>query len=150
MSAVILLPNKDLNINDFISDLNEEKLQSLIKRMSKIEVNLELPKFKLEFSSSLKRVLNKMGRVKPFGGFADFTRILDGGGLYISDVIQKSYLSVDEKGTEAAAITAVIINTRSIKPSYSMFIDRPFLFMLRNKDLPQEYEMLFMAKVEEL
>ena len=88
--------------------------------------------------------------VEPFRGFADFTRILDGGGLYISDVIQKSYLSIDEKGTESAAVNAVIIKTRSIKPSYRMFIDRPFLFMLRNKDLPQGYEMLFMAKVEEL
>ena len=53
MSAIILLPNKDININDFISNLNEEKLQRLIKRMYKSEIELELPKFKLEFGASL-------------------------------------------------------------------------------------------------
>ena len=150
MSAVILLPNEDLNINNFITGLNDEKLQRLIKRMSTQKVKLELPKFTLDFSSSLNEALKKMGMVEPFKGYADFTGILDGGGIYISDVFQKSYLSVDEKGTEAAASTSVTVIKKSIQRFYSMFINRPFLFMLRNEDLPQGYEMLFMAKVEKL
>ena len=83
-------------------------------------------------------------------GNADFTRMLDSKGFYIAIVKQKSYLSVDEKGTEAAAVTIVVIKTRSSPGSYPMIIDRPFLFLLRNKNLPEGHDMLFMAKIEEL
>ena len=151
MSAVVILPNKDININDFISDLTDDKLQKAIKRMNTKEVQLKLPKFELEFSSSLKEVLQNLGMVDAFNqAKADFTGMRDEKDIYVGGVIQKTYLKVDEKGTEAAAVTAVIIQTRSV-PSYKrMNVDRPFLFLLRNKKLPQNYEMLFMAKIEEL
>ena len=149
MSAVIILPNKYTDINDFITGLNEDKLQRLLKRMDKQIVDLELPKFKLEFSSLLNTPLQKMGMDLPFRPIADFTGMVDGS-LYISEVVQKSYLSIDEKGTEATSVTAVIM-TRDIQPPvYPMVIDRPFLFLLRCKSLPAGNELLFMAKVEQL
>ena len=146
MSAIIILPNEEKDINEYISELSDEKLQRLLKRMYEETVTLEIPKFKIEFSSLLNSVLQKLGMVIPFGVNADFSGIIDEG-LYISKVIQKTYLSIDEIGTEAAAVTAVVMRN-SI--DLSMVIDRPFLFMLRNKHLPQNYEMLFISKIEEL
>ena len=146
MSAIIILPNEEKDINEYISELSDEKLQRLLKRMYEETVTLEIPKFKLEFSSLLNSVLQKLGMVIPFAGNADFSGIVDED-LYISKVIQKTYLSIDEIGTEAAAVTAVVMRN-SIDSS--MVIDRPFLFMLRNKKYPKNYQILFMAKIEKI
>ena len=146
MSAVIILPNENTDINDYISELDDDKLQKSLKRMSPQFVNLELPKFEIEFSALLNTILQNMGMVLPFKGNADFTGIVDGS-LYISKVVQKSYLSVDEHGTEATSASAVVM-PKSIPPT--MAIDRPFIFMLKNSKFPQNYEMLFMTKIEEL
>ena len=148
MSAVIILPNENININNFIDGLNDEKLQKLLKRMSEEIVEIHLPKFTLEFSSELNNVLKNMGMVLPFKGYADFTNIIDGS-IYIDKVVQKTYLSIDEKGTEASSVSAVVMR-KGIVPTYPMIVNRPFLFMLRNKNLPQNYEMVFISKIEEL
>ena len=153
MSAVIILPKKEININNFISKLNDEKLQKLIKRMTSNEVELYLPKFELNYNSSLVNTLKKLGMNIPFGGSADFSGMRKGKDIYIDKVIQKTYLKVNELGTEAAAVTAIIIRKFS-KPkitfSKQMFINRPFLFLLRNKKLPINNDMLFIAKIENL
>ena len=75
---------------------------------------------------------------------------MDENDIYISRVIQKTYLKVDEKGTEAAGTTAVEVTTKSLPITYKMNVNRPFLFLLRNKNLPTNYEMIFMAKIENL
>ena len=151
MSAIIILPNGDININDFISDLDDDLIQRYLKRMQKNLVQLELPKFELEFSSLLNDALKNMGMVDLFDqGLADLTGLKDSKDIDISRVIQKTYLQVDEKGTEAAAASAVEVVTKSM-PKYSrMYVNRPFLFMLRNKNLPTNYEMIFMSKIENL
>ena len=77
------------------------------------KVKLELPKFELEFSSDLNGFLNKLGMVEPFRQSADFSEMKKENDIYISQVIQKTYLKVDEKGTEAAAVTAIRV-TKSI------------------------------------
>lgn len=151
MSAIIILPKEEIDINDFISELNDEKIQKLEKRMGNQIVELKMPKFELEFSSLLNDILKKMGIVEAFDEVAaDFTGLRDENDLYIGKVVQKSYLKVDEKGTEAADVTSVVINTKSIPRTNKMKVDRPFLFMLRNKKLPQDYDMIFMAKIEQL
>ena len=156
MSAIVILPNEKLNINNFISELDDQKLQHLLKKMSSNKVQLQLPKFEIEFSSGLNGFLKKLGMNDPFSSqYADFSGMKKEKDIYIDQVIQKTYLKVDEKGTEAAAVTAVISKGNSMskikKPViYPMIIDRPFLFMLRNKKMPQNYEMLFMAKIEKL
>lgn len=152
MSAIIILPSKNIEINEYISELDDDIIQKNIKKMTKKEVQLQLPKFELEFSSTLNDILQKMGMVQPFSQVsADFTGMKEENDIYIGKVLQKTYLKVDEKGSEAAAITTVIINTKSMpRNNYKMIVNRPFLFMLRNKKLPENYEMLFMAKIEEL
>ena len=148
MSALILLPREGININNFIDGLDDDKLQKYIKRMYEETVELKLPKFTLEFSAELNKVLQSMGMILPFKGSADFTGMVDGS-AYIDKVIQKTYLSVDEQGTEASSATVVIIN-KGLPMVYDMSVNRPFLFMIRNKNLPSNYEMMFMAKVAQL
>ena len=154
MSAIVILPNKNKNINEFISELSDEKLQRLIKKMSIEEVRLELPKFELEFSSQLNSVLKKLGMNDAFNeNIANFNGIRND--LYIDEVIQKTYLKVDEEGTEAAAITIVDVGETSAGPEevpkiYPMIVDRPFLFLLKNNKLPINNELLFISKIEEL
>jgi len=161
MSAVIILPNKALNINSFISKFQDEKLQSLLKKMNSQEVFLGLPKFELDFSSYLNQYLQKLGMVMPFiESAANFTGIKnrnDGNNIYIDKIIQKTFLKVDESGTEAAAVTIIKMNIwgsllrpRPEKKVYSMIVDRPFLFLIRNKNLPQNHEMIFISKIEKL
>jgi len=155
MSAIVILPNEKKNINEFISELSDEKLQHLIKKMSREEVRLELPKFEFEFSSQLNSVLNKLGMNEPFNNnIANFKGM--GVRLCIDEVFQKTYLKVDEKGTEAAAITIIktkpgaLPGRRRIPKIYPMIVDRPFLFLLKNDKLPINNEMLFMSKIEKL
>ena len=154
MSAIIILPNENKNINEFISELNDEKLQSLLKRMGREKVRLQLPKFELEFSSMLNSVLKKLGMNDAFN---EIKANLEGIGknLYIGEVIQKTYLKVDESGTEAAAVTIVTVKEKGIKIEkrpkiYSMIVERPFLFLLANDKLPINNEMLFISKIEKL
>ena len=147
MSAVIILPRKE-SVNDYISKLNDEKLQNLLERMHSQEVTIDLPKFQLEFSSSLKKALQKLGMTTPFTEDADFKEINQELILYIFDVVQKTFLKVDEKGTEAAAATYVDIGANSLP--LEMNINKPFLFMIRNKKLPKNYQLLFMSKIENL
>jgi serpin B len=151
MSAVIILPNQETDINEFIAKFDDEKIQKILKRFGNQIVELKMPKFELEFSSLLNDVLQKMGMKEAFDqGLADLTGMRDENDIYVGKVLQKSYLKVDEKGTEAADVTAVVINTKSLPRTNKVKVDRPFLFMLRNKKLPQDYDMIFMAKIEEL
>jgi serpin B len=160
MSAVIILPNEKSNINEFISKFDDVILQNLFEKMSLHKVHLGLPKFELTFDSTLNEFLKKMGMIVPFVKFsADFTGLKDAKDddiyVYIDEVIQKTFLKVDEEGTEAAAVTVVKGNyyTKSIKPKikiYPMIVDRPFLFLLKNKNLPKNHELIFMSKIEVL
>ena len=151
MSAIIILPYNYKNINDYVAELEDDKLQGFLKNMSPKLVQLELPKFQLDCSVTFESVLQNMGMNLPFSEASDFTGIVADPSVYISSVVQKSFLSVDEKGSEASSATSETISTKGPPPEFTpMLVDRPFLFMLRNKKFPINYEMLFMAKVEDL
>ena len=147
MSAIIVLPNEEININDYISNLTDDKLPKLINNMETKKIQLELPKFKIHFSTNLAPALIKMGMNIPFSKGADFSKLVDNAkDIYINDIIQNIFLSVDEKGSEDAAIT----DAKIIEKNVSMVVNRPFLFMLRNKKYPKNYQILFMAKIEKI
>jgi serpin B len=77
---------------------------------------------------------------------ADFSRIIENRELYISGVLHKTFVQVDEEGTEAAAVTVVEMRTTSIEPpaGISMRVDHPFMFVLRER---QSGTILFMGKI---
>ena len=159
MSAIIILPNRNKNINEFISEMSDDKIQLLIKKMdSGNEIALALPKFELKFESDLNDVLSKLGIHDAFNKkLADFRELIEKKDrpIWIDLVKQKAYLKVDEEGTEAAAVTGITmdeIDPHEEEPKIIIpfIVDRPFLFMIRNKNMPKNYEMLFMSKIEKL
>jgi len=156
MSALIILPRENADINRYIASLNsnENSLSDLISKLKYSKVNLELPKFKLEFFSSLKETLRDMGMITAFTNDADLTGLREERNLKIDDVLHKTFLKVNENGTEAAAVTAVVVKYTSARPVqekiYQMKVNRPFLFMLRSNKLPADYDMLFMSKIESI
>ncbi len=152
-SAIVFLPNKDYDINTFIGELDDEKINFYLEHLYfQYEVDLTLPKFELEFSSELNNALQKLGMNDAFNpAKADLTGMRKEGNIYISKVIQKTYLKVDENGAEAAAVTAVVIKTRGIgTKTKRMIVNRPFVMVIKSSELPKNNDILFMAKIEKL
>ena len=153
MSAIIILPNNDININNYVNllNVNDELVNKILDKMVRKKIQLYLPKFEVEFGQTLKDVLIRLGMVKPFELDADFSGINEVGGIYIADVIHKTYLKVDEIGSEAAGIAVVDLRTNGTLPiSTKMNVNRPFIMIIKSKEFPQNNDFLFMAKIEEL
>lgn len=115
---------------------------------------LKLPKFKIDFDTSMSDVLISLGMNEAFSNFANFSGIIKEKDIKIKidDVIHKTFLSVDENGTTAAAVTAVLMVCTGIRryeeKEFYMNVNRPFLFFLRNNKFPKNHQMLFMSKIE--
>ncbi len=95
--------------------------------------NLKMPKLKMSYQAdNLKESLAALGMSSAFQGNADFSGISDSEGLTVSSFVQKTFLSVDEKGTEAAAATGGGASASSIPPppAYDMVLDRPYIFAI--------------------
>jgi serpin B len=90
-----------------------------------------MPKFTFSYEVSLKDVLSAMGMEVAFTDGADFTGILPGGGLLITGVKHKTFIEVNEEGTEAAAVTSVEVGVTSIGNFISF--NKPFLFAIAEK-----------------
>ncbi|XP_014727924.1 PREDICTED: serpin B10-like isoform X5 [Sturnus vulgaris] len=138
LSMFILLPD-DINDNTTGLELVEreltyEKLAEWTKsdNMMKAEVDLYLPKLKVEKNYDLKSPLSSMGIRNAFDpGQADFTGMSVKKDLFISQVIHKAFVEVNEEGTEAAAATGVLM-MRSRVPTMTFKADHPFLFFIRH------------------
>ena len=154
MSALIILPSKETDINNYISNLNDD-YKKIVEGLNFVKVNLKLPKFELNFSEELNQILVDLGMYNAFSPEdADFSGLREEKDLFISKVIHKTYLKINEEGTEAAAVTAVIM-TNGMAPGrqeviYDMTVNRPFLFLLRNSRLPEGHDLLFMSKIEKI
>lgn len=95
------------------------------------ELEVRLPRFEIEWKSSLVETLAAMGMVAPFDpNSADFSEMFGTGGTYIDEVLQKTFLRVDEKGTEAAAVTSVGVRVTSAIDRNSITFDRPFFLAI--------------------
>src|SRR5208283_2927242 len=102
----VFLPAKGTNFATFISQFTRANWDDWLSRFSPMEVDLELPKFKVEFSTVLNGPLQALGMKDAFSWAADFQGMFASGSGSISRVVQKTYMDVNEKGTEAAAVTA--------------------------------------------
>jgi serpin B len=112
--------------------LNSERSSEIFDDLNSQSVALTMPKFEYESEFSLKETLIKMGMGSAFAD-ADFSAMDGTRDLFISEVVHKAFVSVDEKGTEAAAATAVIIALRSaLSTPVKMTVDRPFIYMIRD------------------
>lgn len=146
-SMTILLPKAGTNIDDFAGKLTQQQWSDWTGSLQTKEGDLFLPKFKLEYDKKLNDVLKVMGMAIAFStSDADFTRIDKQGGLFISEVKHKTFVQVDEEGTEAAAVTSVGIGRTSIGDNFTMRVDRPFVFVIRENN---SGTILFIGKIVE-
>jgi serpin B len=129
----IIVPDAG-NFETFDSALNQDKLTEILNGMQPASVSLGLPKFEFTKDFGLSDALKELGMPDAFdGNLADFSGMTGTQDLYIGNVIHKAFVTVDEKGTEAAAATAVIMEARSaLKLGVNLQIDRPFIFIIRD------------------
>jgi serine protease inhibitor len=128
----LFLPKDDKTISDVEKVLTPDNWTNWLTKYDTVnEVQLSLPKFTFAYEESLKDALSAMGMEVAFTDAADFSGILPGGGLLITDVKHKTFIEVNEEGTEAAAVTSVEVGTTSIGNFISF--NRPFLFAIAEK-----------------
>ncbi|XP_075555087.1 ipis-1-like [Dermacentor variabilis] len=151
-SMVVLLPNDVEGLSNLEELLTVAKLAKLLNNLGGfVNVELYLPKFKLEQAIGLKETLQEMGIKDFFSSEADLSGISEKENLSASDVVHKAFVDVNEEGTEAAAATAVVMLDccmSSMPPqTYKFVVDRPFIFLIRSCDPDL---VLFMGSVREL
>lgn len=144
-SMLIFLPETGKKSDDVISLLNPENVNNWIQQMTEQKKEVFLPKFEFKFDNSLVDELAVLGMSDAFDeAKANLSGISDAAKLVISEVMHKSYIKVDERGTEAAAVTEITVGTTSIGPDNSFRVDHPFVFAIREKDTQA---ILFIGKV---
>jgi serpin B len=132
----ILLPVYDSNPSDLIATLNQARWTEITQGLYDQDILLTMPKFQFEFENDLIPMLNELGMTDLFNpNAADLSGINGTGGLFVSKVKHKTYIDVTEKGTEAAAVTAVEVSLTSATPDGPVYFtcDRPFVFIIRER-----------------
>ena len=152
MSMSIFLPSRESDLNVFFQRLNVESWENWISQLQEQKVLLKVPKFKMEYERGLNDILKALGMDIAFdAGRADFSRMASletaNVNLYIQDVVHKTFVEVNEEGTEAAAVTSVAVDATSVAPPPPQFIaDRPFFFAIRDNETKT---VLFMGVIVE-
>jgi serpin B len=144
MLLVVPDPGRFAEVED---GLDSGTIDNAVARLdSGAQVNLTMPKFEFRTQAGLNDTLKALGMVSAFDpGTADFSAMTAQEKLYISDVIHEAYIAVDEEGTEAAAATAVVMRLGAAPMEVvQLTIDRPFIFVLRDRDTGA---ILFLGRV---
>jgi serpin B len=138
MSMYVFLPDKNSSLNEFLSTLDEAHWSQWVGQFRKAEGDIGLPRFEIEYEQQLKDALTALGMGIAFApAAADFSNMLPVSGFanaFISKVLHKTYIRVDEEGTEAAAVTSVEITFTSMPEYFSLVADRPFFFAIRDNE----------------
>lgn len=143
-NMVALIPNDGRKVREIINAMDDESWALWMENVHPQEVTLGFPKFKFEGDYELNEPLMRMGMPLAFSNSADFTGILKNGGIKISKVKHKTFIEVDEKGTEAAAVTSVEIFTTSLPQQIHFKFNKPFVFAITEKDTNT---ILFLGKL---
>lgn len=145
VSMYIFLPNEDSSLTEFYGELNRENWDSWMNAFSERKAEIGLPRFKFEYAVSLNDALKALGMADAFDPkAADFSGIHPAADLYISDVKHKTFVEVNEEGTEAAAVTSVEMRLTAMPEMFTLIADRPFFFAIADN---QTGTILFMGSV---
>ncbi|GGP09973.1 serpin family protein [Oceanobacillus neutriphilus] len=148
----IFLPNEDTSFADFQEDFSLEKWQEWTEDMEKQTGTVFLPSFTLEYESELNDLFIDLGMEQAFApdqaNFSNMFTSIEDKGAYIDEIYHKTFIYVNEEGTEAAGATSVSIEETAaiIQDTFQMEIDRPFLFTITNTE---ENIILFMGSIEQ-
>lgn len=144
----ILLPDEKIPVGNIINTMSSSEWKSLNTALAEQKVIIGLPKFTVEYETNLNNVLSKMGMPTMFSDFADLSKISPPAGkLKVGFVKQNTFVAVDEKGTEAAAVTTIGIELTSAPILPEFICNRPFAFFISEK---QSNTILFAGKIVNL
>ena len=131
---------------DFEADFDAARFEQIIDSLAPTSVALGVPKFEFASTFELRKSLRTLGMELPFSASADFSKMLEGGGIYVDDAYHQTFIAIDEAGAEAAAATAVLMGEISLSPSseVELTVDRPFFVAVR--DVPTN-NLLFFGRV---
>ena len=133
LAMYILLPTKVDGLASLERRLTFSSITSALAQLRPRRISVAIPRFKMTVGKNLPEVLQAMGMNLAFKLVADFTGISTVRPLFVSDVIHKAFIGVDEEGTEATAATVVVL-THETPPSQKKFVaDHPFVFLIRDK-----------------
>jgi serine protease inhibitor len=142
-SMLILLPRPGKTVADLIKTLDEARWNQTVSALWTVHTILQLPRFSFADDHGLNQTLKTMGMSIAFTPQADFSNMVSGTSIWIDTVIHKTFIQVNEQGTEAAGAT-VVAHSKSM--SLSITVDRPFLFAIWEK---QSNAILFLGQVAE-
>jgi len=147
LSMVIVLPRSDGSLSRLEGSLSLAGLEGWLKLLTQRRVEISLPQFKLTAECELKNALSTLGMPAAFdAGQADFSGMTGSRDLVISAVVHKAFVEVEEKGTEAAAATGVVMRRAAAAPAPPAIFraDHPFLFLIRDN---QSGSILFLGRL---
>jgi serine protease inhibitor len=139
-----ILPEEGVSVNDYIMSLDAGRWQAVKESIAETEdVQLQLPRFKMEYGiKQLNDSLTSLGMGEAFGGSADFSGIRDG--IFISRVLHKAVIDVNEEGSEAAGVTVVEKSESAALEPLTFIANRPFVFVITDDDTGT---ILFLGKL---
>src|SRR5699024_2890234 len=135
-SMTLLMPaDKEVPINSFVENkLTADHMEDWLSSADRKKTKISLPKFEMRYKLRMNDVLADMGMEIAFDPSADFSKIGGDRSLNIDEVMHKSYITVDEEGTEAAAATSVSVELTSVNPNVrTINFNRPFVFLIRER-----------------
>jgi serpin B len=143
----VFLPKPGRRVEDWVAKLDGPSWSTWMGSFADRQVRLSLPRFTVEYDTSLVGVLKALGMVAAFDDVrADFSRMSPAPDLYLSEVMHKTYVRVDEKGSEAAAVTGIVgsITSFPIDGPVVMRVERPFVFVIHDR---HSAAMLFSGRI---
>ncbi len=146
-SMTIILPNEETSVNEYINELTVEKYNNIISNMKIKESEIYLPKFKIEYLVELQSLLYSLGMKVAFSESADFSKITNSFDIFISKILHKTFMEVDEAGTTAAAVTTIQFDNTSVSDNFFIRVNRPFIIVLRENT---SNSILFLGRINKL
>jgi serpin B len=150
VSMYVFLPNKNSDLNKFLATLKAATWESWMSKFRSQDGNITLPRFKLEYEVVLNNALRSLGMESAFdpqrANFREMYAASPGANVFIGEVKHKTFVEVNEEGTEAAAATSGGMRATSYMPPFNMVVDRPFFCAIRDN---QTGTILFMGAIVE-
>jgi serpin B len=144
LSMVVFLPKKADGLAELERRLTAESVSAAVAKLRPEEVQVTLPRFKVTSEFSLNETLEALGVKQAFGSQADFSGMDGERDLYLSAVVHKAYVDVNEEGTEAAAATGAVISKLSLPVGPVFRADHPFVFLIRDR---RSGSILFLGRI---
>ncbi|XP_076318306.1 serpin B6-like isoform X2 [Tachypleus tridentatus] len=143
---IFFLPRESQGLNKLEAVLDLEKFEEVISKLHETEVEISIPKFQLDKEYDLEDSLRKLGLTHVFSpGVADFSKFTTTKSLHLSSVKHRALLDVDEHGSKVIVSTASLVETLSLKPTFT--VNHPFMFFIRED---QNGVILFLGRINQL